>query len=34
MTPRAVALIDGEHYGSVVREAIEALPYDVRGRRT
>jgi cyclic 2,3-diphosphoglycerate synthase len=28
---RAVALIDGEHYGPVVREALAALPYDVVG---
>ena len=28
---RAVALIDGEHYAPVVREALAALPYDVVG---
>jgi cyclic 2,3-diphosphoglycerate synthetase len=28
---RAVALIDGEHYASVVRDALAALPYDVVG---
>jgi cyclic 2,3-diphosphoglycerate synthetase len=28
---RAVALIDGEHYVSVVRDALAALPYDVVG---
>ena len=26
---RAVALVDGEHYPDVVREALETLPYDV-----
>ena len=26
---RAVAVIDGEHYADVVREAIAELPYDV-----
>ncbi len=26
---RAIALIDGEHYGPVVRDALAALPYDV-----
>ena len=29
MTERALALIDGEHYAPVVRDALEALPYDV-----
>jgi cyclic 2,3-diphosphoglycerate synthetase len=28
---RAVALIDGEHYAEVVRDALAALPYDVVG---
>ncbi len=28
MRPRAVALIDGEHYAPVVRAALEELPYD------
>jgi cyclic 2,3-diphosphoglycerate synthetase len=28
---RAVALIDGEHYASVVRDALAALPYDFVG---
>jgi cyclic 2,3-diphosphoglycerate synthetase len=28
---KAVALIDGEHYPDVVREALEALPYDFVG---
>jgi cyclic 2,3-diphosphoglycerate synthetase len=28
---RAIALIDGEHYAPVVRDALEALPYDVVG---
>jgi cyclic 2,3-diphosphoglycerate synthetase len=28
---RAVVLIDGEHYASVVRDALAALPYDVVG---
>src|SRR5829696_1649181 len=27
--PRALALIDGEHYASVVRDALAELPYDV-----
>ena len=27
--PRAVALIDGEHYAPVVRDAFAELPYDV-----
>ena len=31
MTPRAVVLIDGEHYAPVVRDALAALPYDVVG---
>ena len=31
MTERAVALIDGEHYAPVVRDALEALPYEVVG---
>ena len=31
MSERAVALIDGEHYASVVRDALAALPYDVVG---
>ena len=29
--PRALALIDGEHYASVVRDALAALPYDFVG---
>jgi cyclic 2,3-diphosphoglycerate synthetase len=29
MTGRALVLIDGEHYAPVVRDALEALPYDV-----
>ena len=28
---RAVALIDGEHYAGVVRDALAALPYDFVG---
>jgi cyclic 2,3-diphosphoglycerate synthetase len=28
---RAIALIDGEHYAPVVRDALEALPYEVVG---
>jgi cyclic 2,3-diphosphoglycerate synthase len=28
---RAIALIDGEHHAPVVRDALEALPYDVVG---
>jgi len=28
---RAVAIVDGEHYASVVRDAIAGLPYDVVG---
>ena len=28
MSERAVALIDGEHYVSTVRDALAALPYD------
>jgi cyclic 2,3-diphosphoglycerate synthase len=31
VSERAVALIDGEHYASVVRDALAALPYDVVG---
>jgi cyclic 2,3-diphosphoglycerate synthase len=31
VTERALALIDGEHYGPVVRDALAALPYDVVG---
>lgn len=31
MTERALALIDGEHYVPVVRDALAALPYDVVG---
>jgi cyclic 2,3-diphosphoglycerate synthetase len=31
MSERAVALIDGEHYAPVVRDALEALPYHVVG---
>ena len=31
MSDRALALIDGEHYAPVVRDALEALPYDVVG---
>ena len=27
----AIALIDGEHYAPVVRDALDALPYDVVG---
>ena len=26
---RALAVIDGEHYAPVVRDALAALPYDV-----
>jgi predicted GTPase len=26
---RAVAVIDGEHYAPVVRDALEELPYEV-----
>ena len=29
MSERALVLIDGEHYAPVVRDALEALPYDV-----
>jgi cyclic 2,3-diphosphoglycerate synthetase len=28
---RAIALIDGEHYAPVVRDALAALPYEVVG---
>ncbi|MGH3115321.1 MAG: 2,3-diphosphoglycerate synthetase, partial [Gaiellaceae bacterium] len=28
---RALALIDGEHYPDVVRDALAALPYEVVG---
>ena len=28
MSDRAIALIDGEHYAPVVRDALVALPYD------
>ena len=28
---RAIAVIDGEHYAPVVRDALAALPYDVVG---
>ncbi|HLY86685.1 MAG TPA: hypothetical protein VKO84_09285 [Gaiellaceae bacterium] len=31
MSLRALVLIDGEHYAPVVRDALEALPYDVVG---
>ncbi len=31
MSQRAVALIDGEHYAPVVRDALQALPYEVVG---
>ncbi len=31
MTPRALVLIDGEHYAPVVRDALAELPYDVVG---
>ncbi|HZT84772.1 MAG TPA: hypothetical protein VE984_05055 [Gaiellaceae bacterium] len=31
MSLRALALIDGEHYAPVVRDALAALPYDVVG---
>ncbi len=31
MRPRALVLIDGEHYAPVVRDALEALPYEVVG---
>ena len=31
MTARALVLIDGEHYAPVVRDALEALPYEVVG---
>jgi cyclic 2,3-diphosphoglycerate synthase len=29
VSPRALVLIDGEHYAPVVRDVLEALPYDV-----
>jgi cyclic 2,3-diphosphoglycerate synthetase len=31
MSERAIVLIDGEHYAPVVRDALEAFPYDVVG---
>jgi cyclic 2,3-diphosphoglycerate synthase len=31
VSERAIVLIDGEHYAPVVRDALEALPYDVVG---
>jgi cyclic 2,3-diphosphoglycerate synthase len=31
VTPRALVLIDGEHYPPVVRDALAALPYEVAG---
>jgi cyclic 2,3-diphosphoglycerate synthase len=31
VSARAIVLIDGEHYAPVVRDALEALPYDVGG---
>ena len=31
MSKRALALIDGEHYAPVLRDALEALPYEVVG---
>jgi cyclic 2,3-diphosphoglycerate synthetase len=31
VTERAIALIDGEHYAPVVRDALAALPYEVVG---
>jgi cyclic 2,3-diphosphoglycerate synthetase len=31
MSERAIVLVDGEHYAPVVRDALEALPYDVVG---
>jgi cyclic 2,3-diphosphoglycerate synthetase len=31
VTPRALVLIDGEHYAPVVRDALAELPYDVVG---
>ncbi len=31
MTERAIVLIDGEHYAPVVRDALEALPYEFVG---
>ena len=31
MSQRALVLIDGEHYAPVVRDALEALPYEVVG---
>ena len=31
MKPRAIALIDGEHYAPVVRDALASLPYAVVG---
>ena len=31
MSERALVLIDGEHYAPVVRDALEALPYEVVG---
>ena len=31
MSERAIVLVDGEHYAPVVRDALEALPYEVVG---
>jgi cyclic 2,3-diphosphoglycerate synthetase len=31
VSERAIVLIDGEHFAAVVRDALEALPYDVVG---
>jgi len=31
VSPRAIALVDGEHHAQVVRDALAALPYDVVG---
>jgi cyclic 2,3-diphosphoglycerate synthetase len=31
VSPRALVLIDGEHYAPVVRDALETMPYDVVG---
>ena len=31
MSERALVLIDGEHYAPVIRDALEALPYDIVG---
>ena len=31
MSPRALALVDGEHYPAVVRDALAQLPYEFVG---